>query len=381
MEIVCDYNICTGCGLCVAECPKQCISLTKRGHLDHFYPQIDTHICIDCGLCKKKCPAIRNVILKKAQIAFAAWSRDENDYVSSSSGGAGAVFSKHVILNGGSVYGCAMLPNVEVKHIRVANAENLEMLKGSKYVQSNIIEIIPLLKEDVNLGHTTLFIGTPCQVAAIKSLYKVQPKNLILVDIICHGVPSLDLLKKHIKKVAPSSHYDSISFRKGTNFFLLVREGEKVIYNRPLSWPPFKEWYMDTFFYGYTYRQSCYQCRYACPERISDITIGDFWGLGEHLSTDDIPPHQNGCSVIMPITHKGRQFVHNISHMMNLYVRPVEEAINGNDQLRAPVYLSRRRRVFRWLYSYIGKKAYYISIADIIFKNQLHHIIKKFTQS
>lgn len=79
MEIVCDYNICTGCGLCVAECPKQCISLTKRGHLNHFYPQIDTHICIDCGLCKKKCPAIRNVILKKAQKAFSRLKTNQHN--------------------------------------------------------------------------------------------------------------------------------------------------------------------------------------------------------------------------------------------------------------------------------------------------------------
>lgn len=69
MEIVCDYNICTGCGLCVAECPKQCISLTKRGHLDHFYPQIDTHICIDCAM-QEKVPRNTQCYTKKSLKSF-----------------------------------------------------------------------------------------------------------------------------------------------------------------------------------------------------------------------------------------------------------------------------------------------------------------------
>lgn len=380
MKEICDTDICTGCGLCVVNCPKHSISLEEQGNLGHLYPQIDQDTCINCKLCQNNCPALHNHTKHDALAAYAAWSKDEEDYKSSSSGGAASVLSQYVISNGGIVYGCAMLPDIEVKHIRVEEVKDLKKLKGSKYVQSSIVEIIPQLKEDIKQGHLTLFIGTPCQVAAIKSLYIAQPENLILVDLICHGVPSLNLLQEHIKKVAPSPHYDHVSFRVGNDFFLIVTDNELVIYKKSLFGPRYKEWYMNTFFDGYTYRPCCYQCPYAGPERISDITIGDFWGLGQHLPVDEIPPHQNGCSVILPISSKGEQLVNSITSMMNLYGRPIVEAIEGNSQLKAPVYLCKRKVFFRNMYPFIGKSAYYIVNADNILKYQLQRILKRITR-
>ena len=173
MENICDYKICTGCGLCVSECPKRCISLVRRGSLGHLFTKIDSLICNDCGLCKKNCPAICGTKYNTIRTAYAAWSKDDEEYRNSASGGAVSVFSEYVVSKGGIVYGCAMLPDINVKHIRVDNLKDVTKLKGSKYVQSSIVEVIPQLKDDVKFGRTTLFIGTPCQVAAIKSLYKV----------------------------------------------------------------------------------------------------------------------------------------------------------------------------------------------------------------
>lgn len=368
MKIVCNYEMCTGCGLCASSCPKGCINMSSLDSLGHLYPVIDTDACIDCGLCQKKCPVLNPTEQIKPSTAYAAWSRDEDDYKSSTSGGAASVISQYVIEKGGVVYGCAMLPDVDVKHIRVDNISDIKKLKGSKYVQSNIIDVYPQLKADVNEGRLTLFVGTPCQVAAIKKMFKVQPDNLILVDLICHGVPSLNLLKKHIMKKARYPHYNNVIFRDG-NLNRVCHQVEvdgKRVYSKYHTPRPrnYNEWYLDTFLDGYTYRDSCYHCRFACINRVSDITVGDFWGLGKNIPADEIPPHPNGCSVILPSTEKGKEIMEELNTKMFLYERTVEEAAKGNTQLNRPMPLGRRRKWFRRLFPVLGKISYYLVVID-----------------
>lgn len=379
MNKVCDYDKCTGCGLCASSCSKGCISMSKRDSLGHLYPIINAESCIDCGLCQKKCPVLNPVELNQPTAAYAAWSRDEEDYKSSTSGGAASVISQYVIENGGVVYGCAMLPDIEVKHIRVDNISDIKKLKGSKYVQSDMEDAYPQLKEDVKSGRLTLFIGTPCQVGAVKQLFKDQPDNLILVDLICHGVPSVEILKKHIKRVVPYSHYSNVVFRKGYHLCLSVEvDGEKV-YEHYLQKPRrFDEWYIDTFEDGFTFRDSCYYCRYANLNRVSDITIGDFWGLGKKIPADDIPAHPNGCSVILLSKEKGNKVVEALSSKFYLFKRTVQEAAEGNYHLRKPNVLGRRRRLFRKLFPIMGILAYRLVIFDkyLIWRIVPHHILE-----
>lgn len=380
MDIICDKDKCTGCGLCVFGCPKQCINMKSEGALGHLFPEIDKSRCIDCGLCQKKCPVLNGQKYKSPAAAYAAWSKNDYDYQSSTSGGAASVLSQYVIDHGGAVYGCAMLPDLEVKHIRVDKTEDLIKLKGSKYVQSNAVEVYPLIKEDLAEGRLTLFIGTPCQVAAVKNMFKTQPEKLILVDLICHGVPSLTLLKQHIKNVADYPHYDSVVFRDGTYVIIIVVDGKEV-YRRHLNRPRFKDFYINSFFDGFTFRESCYQCPYARPERISDITIGDFWGLGKNTSADSIPEHRYGCSLIMPSTDVGLKMVEAISVRLHIYERTVEEAVNGNKQLQASVRKNVRISTFRKLFPYIGFIAYRIAIFDkyiwYILKRSFKEVIRR----
>jgi len=377
MKNICDHSICTGCGLCAAQCPKNCISMTISGSLGHLFPKIDQNVCIDCGLCIKNCPALHPLEKKKADVSYAAWSKDEEDYRTSTSGGAASVLTQHVLSKGGVVYGCAMLPDIEVKHIRIDNPEDAWKLKGSKYVQSNIIEVIPSLKKDVKDGRLTLFIGTPCQVAAIKKIFKAQPDNLLLVDLICHGVPSLEILRRHVHKVVDCPHYDNIIFRESSSILVLVVEDGRIVYRRPFNQPRYKDWYINSFFDGYTYRDSCYSCQYACPKRISDITIGDFWGLGKSFPADEIPPHPYGCSVILPNTPKGKDTIQLISPKINLYERTVNEAVSGNDQLKRPTPFGRRKKLFRILFPYIGTSAYRLVIIDKYLKYNLKRVARK----
>lgn len=380
MKLICDKRECTGCGLCAARCPKHCIEM-KPGFLGHLYPEIDQSKCIDCKLCQKGCPSLQNISSCYPKKAYAAWSKDGDDYISSTSGGIASVLSQYIVAKGGVVYGCSVLPNIQISHIRVDKQENLHLLKGSKYVQSQIKDIIPQLRKDVKDGLPVLFIGTPCQVAAIKQLYKTIPDNLYLVDIICHGTPSNKFLKDYIQKnlKIDVAKVTDVKFRLPNEYSLCVFEQDKLLYKSNNLWTHrYEDLYMDTFIDGCTFRYSCNSCHYAKSNRISDVTIGDFWGLGKEVSDKNIPEHKNGISCVLPITDKGMLLVNAIRPSLNLYERPVTEAINGNDQLRHPKNKNWRISMFQKLHNLIGiKAAYHLMVADRMVKYKLRKILKQ----
>lgn len=356
MERTCDYDICTGCGACIEVCPKNCISF-RKGKKGHLFPKIDTSLCIDCKKCIRVCPALKLFDTNRPSLAYAAMTKSKEDYLTTTSGGAAQVISKYVIENGGVVYGCAALPGVQVKHIRVDNIADLDLLKGSKYVQSNLLGIFPQIKKDVEAGIKVLFIGVPCQVASIISFFKKKPDNLVLVDLICHGVPSLDSLQKYLRHhISDISEIQTIRFRTNLGFQLIAstldkkNDNESILYESiPLGIDPYGDEYYSPFFYGFSYRPSCYTCKFAKPERISDITIGDFWGLNNKELPQNFPDHKKGISVILPTSSKGIELIEAIKSNVYITERPVEEAIKGNKQLQHPTKRNSRIKIFEMI--------------------------------
>lgn len=371
MKEICNISLCTGCAACMNRCPMQCISMHEDNKLGHLYPLIDNGKCIDCGACFKVCPVNRVLELRKPITAYAGWDKSESEYISSTSGGAASAFARYIIRQSGVVYGCAMLSGMEVNHVRIDSLDDIAKLKGSKYVQSTIGMILKNVREDLREGRKVLFIGTPCQIAGIKSFIG-EKENLYTVDLICHGTPPLAYLRKHILKKTKGIVPDEIFFRKGA-YLLLLLLGGKEIYRSSLFEQRYKDTYYNTFFDGFTYRESCHTCNYAQPQRVSDVTIGDFWGLKDNLPLE----HPHGCSVLLPITEKGRKLIEGIRQEFNLYERTVEEAINGNDQLRHPKEKNFRIKMFERLLPILGiGMSYRLCVADKILKRRLRIIIK-----
>lgn len=328
--------------------------MTPQGVLGDIHPYINNKLCIDCGQCQKVCPVNYPVHLNKPIKAFAVISKDKEDLMSSASGGASSLLAQSVIENNGVVYGCVQRSYKDICHRRIDRKEDLYLLKGSKYVQSNINLIYREVKKDLQLGREVLFTGTPCQNGALRNYLGKDYPNLISVDLCCHGCPSQKLLRDDCKVILRYTNLKNddvtVSFRRKTpykedrngifeilwgsflsyGFFLEGVYGERVKVRRSKDRFLIDN-YITAFMSGLIFRESCYTCPYAKGERCSDITIADFWGLG-----DSIIPKVNGVSLMMVNTMKNMKLVAQALNKATFEERSVKEAISGNGQLIHP---------------------------------------------
>ena len=279
INTICSKEKCTGCGLCTNICPTKAITMEEDNE-GFTYPKINIEKCIHCNKCRKNCPVLNknnNVEYNKEYLAVKNKNKDER--IKSTSGGVFSIIAKYILEKKGIVYGCTLINN-RAKHIRIDNYNDLEKVRGSKYNQSTIIEIYEKIKEDLNNNKKVLFSGTPCQVAAIKKLFKDNEK-LITVSVICHGVINTKILEKHIKSIESETNkkLSEWKFRSKTN-----NDWKKsnVSYKLDESIKNV-EFTNDNLMYLYLknmiLRESCYRCNYKGDNNNSDIIIGDYWGI------------------------------------------------------------------------------------------------------
>lgn len=346
MNEICKKEDCTGCYACLNICPKHCISM-KENVIGHIYPEIDQEQCVDCGICFRTCPVNQKNEFRVPQRTYAAWSLDIQDRKTSTSGGVASVFSQTVLAKGGVVYGAVHEGKLSFAHMRIADKSDLIRLKGSKYVHSYIHDTFLLAKKDLEQGKKVLFIGTPCQIAGLNSYLGKSYADLLTVDLVCHGIPPQKMLKDNLAQFDPEK-ITSIAFRGSNGYEISVCHDKEKVYSAPF--------YKDFFFIGFLkylfFRPSCYRCLYAKRERVSDLTIGDFWGLGklerfDHVCTD-------GVSLVLCNTVKGIEFVRTCKSYLFLKERTLTEAASGNDQLRNPCRKHPNYDKFLQLYPDLG---------------------------
>ena len=351
LKAVCGKNRCSGCGACRFVCPKGAVVWQKDacGHLTAF---IEEEKCIRCGRCRNVCPSLHPAALRMPQQCYALWAKDEQQHVSSSSGGAASLLSDYFIRQGNVVYGSAVLPGGKVKHIRVDRAEDLPKLKGSKYVQSDCSDVYALIRRDLQAGKKVLFTGTPCQNAGILNVFGKE-EGLYAVNLVCHGVPSAQLLEEQLRRdVKTPEAVTSVIFREGNTYCFHVFENEQKICSYRLDKTRWENMYMELFLRAVSLRSSCYTCRYARPERAGDMTIGDFWGLGKREPFGyDIA---NGCSLVTCQSEKGKALLAAITSDACCVRREYAEAVAGNAQLAFPTRKPLGAFVFKKLYPVLG---------------------------
>lgn len=337
--IICDSDLCTSCGACINICPRKCISL-QNDQYGAPYAYIDGKLCIHCKKCVNVCPVNNNPIFREPLACFAAWDKNEKKRKSSSSGGIAGAIAEKAISNGTVIYG-ATFKNHKFIICKATDVQSAESYRGSKYVQCMTEETYADVKSNLNEGKQVIYFGTPCQIAGVKNYVGNLDDNLITVDLVCHGTPPASYLESYLKSVLgiTFNECNRITFRNDNKWLLNIYAEDKLIYSKGHQ----LDYYYKSFLAGVIYRKNCYQCPYARRERISDLTLGDFWGLGKK---SEFPYSTEKVSLILVNTEKGQQLIDQCTEVTKLE-RTMEEAVAGNPQLRAPTAFTKDVERFR----------------------------------
>lgn len=282
---------CTGCAACKNACPSGAIEMEEDE--DGFvFPKIREELCIHCGLCKKVCNYQNGIPQSKDCGAYAAAAKEKEILERSASGGAFAAIAEEFLKKGGVVCGCEMQSREEglvPAHVCIESADDLPRLQSSKYSQSEIGDIYKEVKKYLDSGREVFFSGTPCQVSGLRGfLRNKEYDNLYTADLICHGVPSTKLFLGYQELLVKQNggNVTSLNFRdkrygwgeEGT--FRLSRSDDKSVEKKI-------DVYSSSYYYLFLKasfnRESCYSCRYVGINRVGDITLGDYWGIGMHF--------------------------------------------------------------------------------------------------
>lgn len=359
---ICAQSECTGCMACEAACTHGAIKLTKD-LMGFKYPHKDMQCCINCGLCEKVCPN-NNLPGSNAPItSFVATSVNDQERRTSTSGGLASVMARYVIREGGVAYGCTSRYADHVRHIRIDKEEDVALLKGSKYVQSDMWGIMESVREDLRAGLKVLFVGTPCQVAGLKTLLRKPFDNLYTIDFVCHGVPSQQLLMDIVGYECDILSGKQIDFRfrdkQGQSKYgvRITDDTGKRIYQE--TYP--RSRYIAGFLGGMFYRESCYQCHYAKGKRVSDITLGDYWDREQKY----VGMANNGLSMITINTEQGKALFNSVKS--DVLMEPIDLGTlqSRNAQLRHPMFHHSDYEPFKLIYTNNGYTRQTVELLDM----------------
>ena len=343
VQINSRMNGCTGCGACKTACPVNAITM-KANEKGFLYPEIDKEKCIRCKKCVSVCPVNEKNGNETAKVAYAFKRRDDDKRMESQSGGAFSVLAEAIIKEGGVVYGVALNEEGKAVYECVDSENDLVRLKGSKYVQADLHDTYLHVKEDLK-KRKVLFSGTPCYVAGLKQYLKNEnTENLLMVDLVCHGVPSPAVYEKHLvhlsegcgKKITDFNFRDKIhNGWRGCVETYTDENGTKVAENI----------YANIFFSDTGLRESCYSCQYANTERVGDITIGDFWGI-EKVFPD--MADNKGISLVIVNSSKGRKLWNLVIEETDVKIRETKIQKSLQVNLRIPTPRSKNTEEF-WM--------------------------------
>lgn len=340
---------CTGCSLCMNVCPYDAIKMELDDE-GFIFPNIDDEKCIDCGICHDKCPVInykaKNTSTPKA---YAAYTKDVKILKNSSSGGIFSEIAKKIIDENGKVYGVAWnYEDISVYHKSVDKTDDLKELRGSKYLQSFVGMTYKNIKKDLKDNKKVLFVGTPCQVAAVNNY--IESDNLYTIDLICHGVPSLKIFRSYLKENF-KERVTKIDFRnkkKGWNNYFVQVQNNYYPHSRNI----FFKGYLDNLYLN----KICYNCPFSFIPRQGDITLGDYWGVPKEIDNNN-----KGISAVIVNSEKGSTLIKDIPNI-KIIKQDIEKIKKGNPRLYSGYNsnIEKRSEVFKDYkthgFNYMAKK-------------------------
>lgn len=352
-----DSNIkkeCYGCEACIQVCSKNAITM-KSDEEGFRYPKIDKEKCINCNLCRKICPYQNIEKYQYEHKAFGGYIKDESIRNESTSGGAFSAICQAFCDENYIVFG-AVAKGLKVYHTFVDSINRIDIFRKSKYSQSNIGNCYLDVKNFLLEGKKVLFSGTPCQNAGLKKyLQNVNQDNLLMVEVVCEGVPSpiyVNKLEKYLIKKYNSNiknldyrnkdiHNGKI-FKYGKWDFEVMKadlQNNKVI-KKDRWFNPFWNIWLNHLMS----RPSCYECGFATNDRVADITLGDLWGV--HIYCPELYGNNKGASLVISNSPKGEKYLKMAKDKMFGHDLEYEVALKYQSPLRKHISNNPKREEF-----------------------------------
>ena len=333
---------CCGCGVCSNICPKNCIGI-ETGKDGFTYPVIDTASCVDCKLCESVCPFMTQPYKSMGIKVYTCHSKDEDIRYNSSSGGIFSELATMVFDENGIVFGAAFDDTMELVPASAENKYELERLKGSKYVQCSTGDIYTRVKAQADTGRKVLFCGTPCQVKGMKGFLKKAYDNVLLVDFVCHGVPSMDTLRKYIAAREKESGKKIVNLSFRDKSISWESSGMRILYeDRTTEFcKKDQDYFLRGFLKNLFLRDSCHNCKVKNLTSGSDLTLGDCWRLVGTSKND-----HKGESIVICNSKKGADALKCISERIISAVSDFEIETRYNRSAVHSVGYGRNRQKF-----------------------------------
>lgn len=343
-----DKKDCCGCWACSSACPQQCISMVED-HEGFRYPEIDQSVCIDCGICEQVCPVLNARAEDKPhqQKGWLVQHKDDAIRHESTSGGAFTAIASWVISQGGVVFGAGYKKGeFVIIHQEVEKEEDLAIFRNSKYVQSEINDCYVQAKNYLDSKRKVLFSGTPCQIEGFLGF--LQGKiydNLILVDIVCHGIPSPAIFRSYIdmQKKLIGGEFTNILFRDkhyGYHYssFSIYNTDEHKNYHKGVDTNAF----LRAFFSNLSDRPSCYDCKFKKRYRRSDMTLWDCFPIEKFTKELD----GNGTTRILVQSEKGAEVIKAVLRDLKYVEVDADKLTEGVNEMYYSVPMNSKRELF-----------------------------------
>lgn len=340
-----------------------------------LYPVIAKEQCINCGLCEKVCPVDNPLYKNDTCAVYAAYIKDEHQRMQSTSGGVFYAVAKWIIEQNGIVYGAAFDTNFKLRHIGVDSLSDLQQLRGSKYLQSNLGNVFSEIREHLKKGRWVYFVGVGCQVAGLYSFLRKEYNTLVTSDLVCHGVPSQLMFDWHLDylRQKEKGEITSYSFRDCEGWGVCEtysyvsqtrgKQGKKRLPSYFLS--P----YLYAFMWAFDYRYSCYDCKFARVPRQGDITLADYWGVRKFFPELDA---SKGVSLILVNSEKGSEMWEKIRHSVEIRTSCVADAALENGNL---IHTTKMPAIRKSCYALIRQRGYK-SVAEKEFRLPNYRVMK-----
>ena len=339
---------CCGCRACADECPVVAISYEK-GTDGFMYPKVSSE-CVLCGKCLKVCPALVKVHTGDEDRQFVGClDKDKARRDSGSSGGVFGLLAHYCLDNNYLVAGAAFDDNHQLRHRIINKESSLATLKKSKYLQSDCSGTYKRIQELLKAGEKILFVGSPCQCNALLNCFSKRPDNLVVVDFACHGVPSQDFFDKCLMYYEEKNKCKvlSYSFRHKPKRYTSPQNYAIEYERNGIVHRTDGMYYEEPFYYAFqkriSLRESCYSCKWANTQRVSDLTLADFWGIESITKRWD---RTDTPSLVICNTKRGKEIFSKIEKSLDCITVPEKESIEKNASLRAPTELPSNRASF-----------------------------------